>query len=121
MMFEPWLNDGRPTWFECDCGRTFVAIPPLNPLNGPSFFDGDRVVSHCPECGLDLSWVLRTATPAGQREGCRPAPRASDSARTPSSLRPAGESSRLPAGPLGRVEWTLTRYPDGRVVYEEGQ
>lgn len=96
-MFEPWLNDGRRTAFACDCGRIFLAIPPLNPLNGPSFFDGDRVVSHCPECGLDLSWVLRTATPAGndgRRQSSRPWGRES-------SLRPAGESPTLPAGPSG--------------------
>lgn len=35
-----------------------------------------------------------------------------------SSSRPAGEASSLPAGPLGEVEWSFTRFPDGRIVLE---
>ena len=75
----------------------------------------------CPECGLDLSWVLRNGsapTPAAHSsEGMTAGAGASDSAPL-SSSRPAGESSGLPAGPLGEVEWSFTRFPDGRIVLE---
>lgn len=115
---DPTQNDGRPTRFQCDCGRAFRALPPLNPLHGPSFFDGDQVVSHCPEGGLDLAWVLRTATPAGPGPRAdRPAPRPDGAARS-SFEQPAGEAPRLPAGPLGAVLWSQTLYPDGRIVLE---
>ncbi len=64
----PWQrfkSDYRPTVFSCRCGRSFLAIPALNPLYGadelhpPSFFDGDRVVDHCPDCRADLFFVFR--------------------------------------------------------------
>jgi len=126
----PYQNDGRPVVFACPCGRSFLALPPLNPLCDPSFWDGDHVVAYCPDCGTSLQWALRHgASPGpvnhqpntvGNSEGKLGLAAPGEAvASPPSSAGPAGEASNLPAGLQGaEIEWTFTRFPDGRVVLE---
>ena len=97
-MPDPTRNEGRPTVFACTCGRTFLAIPAVNPLNGPSFFDGDRVVARCPDCGTDLAWALRFG-PAVRGESEHRGP---DGSRRPGALRPGRGGQTAPKNPHNR-------------------
>lgn len=134
-MFDPTQNDGRPFTLLCRCQeRSFLVLPPLNPLLGPSFWDGDHVVSCCPTCGTSLSWALRHGPPRSAPSSQLNTVETSEGAicltghsgaldqpRLSSSAGPAGEASNLPAGLEGaEIEWTFTRFPDGRIVFEEG-
>jgi hypothetical protein len=75
------------------------ALPPTGPVN----CQPNTVVGNS-------EGAFRLTAPAG----------ANASAAASSLERPAGEASNLPAGPLGEVEWTFTRLPDGRIALEEG-